>query len=106
MGWWPHLSTGAMPIYLRWSLLCWIFQLKSSPLGPGIFLFPWHLGLFSGYPEFPIPHCYIFLFNFPTLYTSLLSLPILDLALLSLSLPLLSHSQLQHITRTHVPLYL
>jgi len=33
------------------------------------------LGLSSGYPQFPISHCYIFRFNFLTLCTSLLFLP-------------------------------
>ena len=46
------------------SPLCWVFQLISSLLGPGNLLGPWHLGLFSGYPQFPIPYCYTSLFNF------------------------------------------
>ena len=40
IGGWPLSSTGAMPIYWRWSLqvlspLYWEFQLMSSPLGIG-----------------------------------------------------------------------
>ncbi|EDL30734.1 mCG148045 [Mus musculus] len=91
----PIPQLGAMPIHWIWSLqvlspLCWLFRLMSSPMGPGNLLLPWHLGLSSGYPQFPIPHCLIFLFNF-------LSLPIPDpapslpppsLTLPGLSLPL------------------
>lgn len=43
---------GAVPV---WSLQvlstpCWVFQLKSSLMGPGNLLGPWHLRLSSGYP--------------------------------------------------------
>ena len=70
-----------MPIYWRWFLqvlfpLCWAFWLKSSMLGPGIISLPCSLGLFSIYLQFPIPYCYIFLFNFLSLCTSLLPIPI------------------------------
>lgn len=46
------LKLGAVPIYQWWSLqvvclFCWVFRLKSSPLGPGSFLLPWSLGLCS-----------------------------------------------------------
>ena len=56
-------------------LFCWVFQLKSSPLGPGSLSLPWHLGLSNGYPQSLIPYCYRFLFNFLTLCASLLSFP-------------------------------
>ena len=70
----PPLNQGVKPNLWIWSLqvlspLCWVFQLMSSLLGPGNLLLPWHLGLSSGYSQFPIPHCYIFLFNFLTLCT-------------------------------------
>jgi hypothetical protein len=92
----PILQLGAMPNHWIWSLqvlspLCWVFQLMSSPLGPGNLLLHWHLGLSSGHPQFPIPHCLIPLLNFLTLCTSPLSSPIPDPV--PLSLPLLSPSQ-------------
>jgi hypothetical protein len=54
---------GAMPNLWIWSLhilslLCWVFQLMLSPLGPGTLLLSCHLWLSSGYPQFPISHCY------------------------------------------------
>lgn len=68
----PILPLGALPNLWIWSLqvlppLCWVFQLISSQLGPGSSLFSWHLGLSGGYPQFPISHCSISLFNFLTL---------------------------------------
>ena len=45
----------------------------SSLLGPGNLLGPWHLRLSSGYPQFPLPHCYTPPFKFLTLCTSPLS---------------------------------
>jgi hypothetical protein len=53
---------------------------KSSQLDPGSLSFSWSLVPSSGYPQFLIPYCYIFLFNFPTLCTFLLSLPVPDTA--------------------------
>jgi hypothetical protein len=74
-----------VPIYWRWFLqvlfpLCWVFQLISisTLLDPGNLSLPRHLELSSGYPQFPTPHCYIFLFIFLTLWTSFLSLLIPD----------------------------
>jgi len=65
----PIPQLGAMPIHWIWSLqvlspLCWVFRLMSSLLGPGNLLGPWHLGLSSGFPQFPTPHCYTPLFSF------------------------------------------
>ena len=76
----PIPQMGAMSIYWRWSLqvlslLCWVFQLKSSLLGPGNVSL---LGLYSGYPQFPISHCYTPLFNFLTLCTFSQSPPTSD----------------------------
>jgi hypothetical protein len=54
-----------MSIYVRWSLQvlspccwdCWVFQLMSSPLGPGSLSHLWCLGLSSGStPPTPVPH--------------------------------------------------
>ena len=45
-------------------------------MGSGSISIPCYLGLSSGYPHLPIHHCYVFLFNFLILCTSLLSLPI------------------------------
>ena len=64
--------------------LC-VFQLKPYPLGHFDLL---ETRTFSWLPQFPILLCYMFLFNFLILCTSLLSLPIPDPA--SFSLPLLS----------------
>jgi hypothetical protein len=47
----------------------------SSFLGPGNLLLPWHLGLTSGYPCFPILHWYTPPFNF---WPSVLLLPSLS----------------------------
>jgi hypothetical protein len=71
----PIPELGAVPKLWIWSLqvpspLCWVFQLMSSQLGPGRLLLHWQLGLSSGYPQFPIHHLYIALFNFLTLCTS------------------------------------
>ena len=70
----PIPQLGAVPIHWIWTLqvlspLCWVFWLMSSPSGPENLLLPWHLGLSSGYPQFPIPHCYTPPFNFLTLCT-------------------------------------
>lgn len=77
---WPHLSTAVL-IYWRSTLqvlspLHCAFPLESSPLGPGSLSLPWHLGPFSGCSLFLITHCYIFLFDFLTLCTSLLPPPV------------------------------
>jgi hypothetical protein len=52
----PISQPGSLPNLWRWSLpvlppLCGVFQLMSSPLGPGSLLLSWHLGLPSGYPQ-------------------------------------------------------
>ena len=73
---WPHPLTGGRAYLLEAvstgsvspSLHFW---LKSSLLSLGSLLFPWNLGPSSGYPQFFIPYCYILLFNFLTLCTSL-----------------------------------
>ena len=94
---------GTVPIHWIWSQqvlspLCWVFWLMSSLLGPGNLLGPWHLGLSSGYSQFPFPHCYTATFKLLTLCTSPPSPPISELpflfpapplSLLDLSLPLL-----------------
>jgi hypothetical protein len=77
------LNLGAMPNLWIWSLqvlppLCRVFQLMSSLWGPGRLLLSWYLGLSCCYPQFPIPHFYIPLFNFLTLCTSPPFLPIPD----------------------------
>ena len=81
----PIPQLGALPNLWIWSLqvlppFCWAFQLISSPLGPGSLLLSCYLGLISGYPQFPIPHCYTPLFKFLTLCISSLSPPIPDSA--------------------------
>ena len=43
------------------------FCLKLFLLGLGSLALSWVLGPSSGYPKFPTPHCYIFLFDFLTL---------------------------------------
>ena len=70
-----------MPIHWIWSLqvlslLCWVFWLLSSLLGPGKLLGPWHLGLSGGYPQFLLPHCYTPPFKILILCTSPLFPPI------------------------------
>jgi hypothetical protein len=90
---------GAVSILWIWSRqvqspLCWVFGLMSSLLGHGNYLGPWHLGLSSGYSQFPLPHCHTPTFKFLTLCISLPSeLPhLFPLPLLTLpdpSLPLL-----------------
>jgi len=96
MGGWPYPSTGdcAYPLDMVSTVLvplCWVFWLKSAILGPGNLLGPWHLGLSSGYPHFPLLHCYTPTFKFLTLCTSPLSPPLLNCPL---PLPLLSPSQI------------
>jgi hypothetical protein len=81
MGGWPHPSTGAMPIYWNWSVqivspLSWVFIAKVIDIGSWEPLPSVGMALSRHYPQFPIPQCYMFLFNFPTLYTFLLSFPI------------------------------
>jgi hypothetical protein len=76
----PIPQLGAMPIHWVWSPqvlmpLCWGFWLMSSQLSVGSFLDPWHLGLSSGYPQFP-PHCYTPPYKLLTLCTSSPSPPI------------------------------
>ena len=68
----PNPQLRVMPIHWIWSLqvlflLCWAFWLKSSLLGTGKVLVPWHVGLSSGYPQL-------------TLCTSPPSTPISELA--------------------------
>jgi hypothetical protein len=64
-------QTGSASIHCIWSLqvqslLCWLFQLMSFLLGSGNLLHPWNLWLSSGYPQFPLPHCYTHQFHFLT----------------------------------------
>ena len=75
---WPHPSIRSCAYHVLQvvSPLCWLFWLMSSWLALGSLLPPWSLVLSSGYTQFSIPHCYIFLSHFPTLCTSFLSLPI------------------------------
>jgi hypothetical protein len=58
MGGWPHPSTGDHASgYGLWKvllLLCGVFQLMSSPWGPGRLLLFWQPGLSGCYP--PVPH--------------------------------------------------
>jgi hypothetical protein len=86
MGGWLHPSTGGHAYLLEVvstgsisSLMCisakailslssTIFLLSLGSLSP-----PWHLGPSSGYSQFRIPQCHIFLFDFLTLCISLLS---------------------------------
>jgi hypothetical protein len=72
---------GLCPLYC-------LFQGMPSPLGLGNHLHPLHLELSSSYHQFPIPHCYIFLFNFLNLCTSPLTAPTPYLAPLFPSPPL------------------
>jgi hypothetical protein len=90
---WPHPLTGdyayLLVVVSTGSISpLWGIWAKVTPLGPGSLSFPWCLGSSSGHPQFIIPHYYIFLFNFLTLYTSLPSLPVPDTAF-----PLLTPSQ-------------
>lgn len=62
------------PVTIYWiqsqqglSFLCWVFQVMSSLLDPWNSLLLWHMGLSTGYPQFPIPYCYTSSFNFPIL---------------------------------------
>ena len=55
------LHPEAVPNPWIWSVqvlspLCWVFQLIPSLLVPGNLLLSWHLGLCSGYHQFPTPH--------------------------------------------------
>ena len=50
-----------------------------SLLGPGNLLDLWHLGLSSGYPYLPLPHCYTPPPNFLTLCTPPSSHPVCEL---------------------------
>jgi hypothetical protein len=61
----PIPQPEVMPNLWIWSLqvlpsLCWLFQLMSSPLGPGSLLLSWHLGLSSS----PLIHNFV---HFPGL---------------------------------------
>jgi hypothetical protein len=63
-----------MPNLWIWSLqvlspLCWVFQLMSSLLGPGILLVSWHLDILMATPRSPSP-MFTPLFNFLIFYTS------------------------------------
>jgi hypothetical protein len=89
----PFLNQKTMPNHWIWSQqvlppLCEVFQLMSSPWGPGRLLLSWQLGLSCCYFQFPTPYCYTPLFNFLTLCTSPPSPPIPDSSRLS-PLPLL-----------------
>jgi hypothetical protein len=94
----PIPQPGAVPNHWIWSLkvlslLCWIFQLMSSPLDPGSLLLPGHLGLSSGYPPAPHPPLLYTFIQFPdpqyfTIFSHTCPCP-LSLPLLSLSLYLL-----------------
>ena len=72
--WWPHPSSRGCTysqdmVSTGLSSLCWAFWLMSSLLGPSNFLGSWYLGLSSGYPQFPLSHCYVPPFKFFTLCT-------------------------------------
>jgi hypothetical protein len=73
----PCLST--LDGLYRFNLPCCVFWLMSSLLGPGNLLLPWHLRLSSGYPQFPIPHCYTPPFKSLIISTSLPTPPTADL---------------------------
>jgi hypothetical protein len=96
MSGWLHpsiLRPGCLPTRGGWSLqslspLPRAFPLKSSLMGSGSLSLPWHQGPSNGYPKFLILQGYIFLSNFLTLCTSLLSPPVPDTAPLFTPLPL------------------
>ena len=73
---------GNMPIYLYLVLTGSIspYLLKSSLLGPGSLSVPWHLGPYSGYPQFLIPALLDIFIRYLTPYASLLSSPVPDTA--------------------------
>jgi hypothetical protein len=70
----PIPQPGAMPNLWIWSLqvlspLCWVFQLISSPLGPGSLLLFWHLGLADGYPSSASPIAtHLFSISWPSVH--------------------------------------
>ena len=72
---WLSAKGGLYRIYLP---LLWKFWLESSLLGPQSLSFSWCLGPSRGYSYFLSPSCYIFLFDFLTLCTSLPSPPVPD----------------------------
>jgi hypothetical protein len=84
---------GPMSIYRRWSRqvpspFCCVFQLMSSPLGPGSLLHPWDLGLPSvSRSSWPT----VFLFILKALWISLLSLPLPGPAPPPFFLPVMGH---------------
>ena len=91
----PIPQLGVVPIYWRCSLqvlspLYCIFLL-AIPIGSWESVTALESGIFSGNPQFPISHCHNSLFDFLTLCTSLLSLPIPVPA--PFSVPLLYRSQ-------------
>jgi hypothetical protein len=70
---WPHPSIEGHLLIRSLQVLyplCWVFQLMSSPLPNGSLLLSCLQGLFDGYSQFHVSHCYTPPFNFPTLYTS------------------------------------
>ena len=77
----PNLWICSLQVLSLPTPFCSAFQLILSLLGPGSLLLSWHLGLSGCYPQFPIPHCYILLFNFLTLYNLVHLLPYLILPL-------------------------
>lgn len=66
---WPHPSTGHLA-YLLEIVFNWVFWLKPLPLAPKNLSLPWILGRTSHYLQFPFPLCYMVLFNFLNLWTS------------------------------------
>ena len=56
--------------------LCLVFRLMSSLLGSGNLLGPWHLRLYSGYTQFPLPNGYRPPFKWLSLCSSSPSPPI------------------------------
>jgi hypothetical protein len=68
------------------SLLC--ISGNVIPVGPGNLLHPWHLRLYSGYSQFPLPYSYIPTLKFLTVCTSPLFLPHLILSPIFLPSPL------------------
>ena len=75
----PFPHPGANPFYWRWflevqSTFWWVYQIMTSPLGPGSLLHPSYLELSSGSSCLPPTHCYIFLLIHLALWKSLLLL--------------------------------
>jgi hypothetical protein len=84
MGECPHTSTKGPCLTSVYGLdmfslyFVGVFHLMSSPWGPRRLFLSWHLGLSGCYPQIPVSHCYIPLFNYLTLCTSPPSPPIPD----------------------------